>query len=48
MYGFTTTLTGASQIMLHLVDKPEVKAVADAAELRRVCESLGGSTAGHT
>jgi uncharacterized protein (DUF302 family) len=34
------------QIMVHLVGKAEVKAVADAAEqrLRRVCESLGGST----
>lgn len=34
------------QIMVNLVGKPEVKAVADAAErrLRRVCESLGGST----
>lgn len=34
------------QIMVHLVDKSEVKTVADAAEqrLRRVCESLGGST----
>jgi len=34
------------QIMVDLVGKPEVKAVADAAEqrLRRVCESLGGST----
>ncbi len=36
------------QIMVNLVDKPEVKAVADAAEqaLRRACESLGGSTVG--
>ncbi|MDE2080066.1 MAG: DUF302 domain-containing protein [Burkholderiales bacterium] len=35
------------QIMVNLVGKPEVKAVADAAEqrLRRACESLGGSTA---
>ena len=35
------------QIMVGLVGKPEVKAVADAAEerLRRACESLGGSTA---
>ena len=34
------------QIMVNLVGKPEVKAVANAAEerLRRVCESLGGST----
>ena len=34
------------QIMVNLVGKPEVKTVADAAEerLRRVCESLGGST----
>lgn len=34
------------QIMVNLVGKPEVKVVADAAEqqLRRVCESLGGST----
>lgn len=34
------------QIMVNLVGKPGVKAVADAAEqrLRRVCESLGGST----
>jgi uncharacterized protein (DUF302 family) len=33
------------QIMVNLVGKPEVKAVADAAEhrLRRACESLGGS-----
>ena len=33
------------QIMLKLVGKPEVKAVADAAEqrLRRACQSLGGS-----
>ena len=33
------------QIMVHLVGKPEVKSVADAAELRlrRACESLGGS-----
>ena len=33
------------QIMVNLVGKPEVQAVADAAEqrLRRVCESLGGS-----
>jgi uncharacterized protein (DUF302 family) len=35
------------QIMVGLVGKPEVKAVADAAEqrLRRACESLGGSPA---
>jgi uncharacterized protein (DUF302 family) len=35
------------QIMVKLVDKPEMKAVADAAEqrLRRACESLGGSPA---
>ena len=34
------------QIMVNLVGKPEFKTVADAAEerLRRVCESLGGST----
>lgn len=34
------------KIMVGLVGKPEVKAVADAAEqrLRRVCTSLGGST----
>ena len=34
------------QIMVNLVGKPEVKTVADAAEerLRRVCESIGGST----
>ncbi|MEO8280589.1 MAG: DUF302 domain-containing protein [Ideonella sp.] len=34
------------QIMVNLVGKPEVKAVADAAEqrLRRACDSLGGST----
>jgi uncharacterized protein (DUF302 family) len=33
------------QIMVNLVGKPEVRAVADAAEqrLRRVCESLGGT-----
>ena len=33
------------QIMVGLVGKPEVRAVADAAEqrLRRACESLGGS-----
>ncbi|MEJ8826972.1 DUF302 domain-containing protein [Variovorax humicola] len=33
------------QILVNLVGKPAVKAVADAAEerLRRVCESLGGS-----
>ena len=33
------------QIMVNLVGKPEVKAVADAAEqrLRRACQSLGGS-----
>jgi len=35
------------QIMVGLVGKPEVKAVANAAErrLRRACESLGGSPA---
>jgi uncharacterized protein (DUF302 family) len=35
------------QIMVNLVGNPEVKTVADAAEerLRRVCDSLGGSTA---
>lgn len=34
------------QIMVTMVGRPEVKAVADAAEqrLRRACESLGGST----
>ena len=34
------------QIMVNLVGWPEVKTVADAAEqrLRRVCQSLGGST----
>jgi uncharacterized protein (DUF302 family) len=34
------------QIMVGLVGKPEVKAVADSAEqgLRRACASLGGST----
>ena len=34
------------QIMVNLVDKPEVKTVADAAQerLRRACKSLGGST----
>jgi uncharacterized protein (DUF302 family) len=33
------------QTMVSLVDKPEVRAVADAAEqrLRRACQSLGGS-----
>lgn len=33
------------QIMVNLVDRPEVKAVADEAEqrLRRACERLGGS-----
>jgi len=33
------------QIMVNLVDEPEMKVVADAAEqrLRRACESLGGS-----
>ncbi len=33
------------QTMVNLVDKPEVRAVADAAEqrLRRACQSLGGS-----
>ncbi len=38
------------QIMVNLVGKPEVKAVADAAEqrLRRACESLGGSPTGPT
>jgi uncharacterized protein (DUF302 family) len=35
------------QTMVNLVGKPEMKAVADAAEqrLRRACESLGGSAA---
>ncbi len=34
------------QIMVNMVGKPEVKTVADAAELRlrRACGSLGGST----
>ncbi len=34
------------QIMVNLVGKPEVRAVADAAEqrLRRACESLGGTS----
>lgn len=34
------------QIMVNLAGRPEVKAVADAAEqgLRRACENLGGST----
>ena len=34
------------QIMVNLAGKPEVKTVADAAgeRLRRVCESLGGTT----
>ena len=34
------------QVMVGLVDRPEVKTVADAAEqlLRRACSSLGGST----
>lgn len=34
------------QIMVNLVGRPEVQAVADAAEqrLRRACEALGGST----
>ena len=34
------------QIMVTMVGRPELKAVADAAEerLRRACESLGGST----
>ena len=38
------------QIMVNLVGKPEVKTVADAAleRLRRVCASLGGSTAQDT
>jgi uncharacterized protein (DUF302 family) len=35
------------QVMVGLVDRPEVKAVADAAEqrLRRACAALGGSAA---
>ena len=35
------------QVMVGLVDKPQIKAVADQAEqrLRRVCDSLGGSAA---
>jgi uncharacterized protein (DUF302 family) len=34
------------QVMVELVDKPGMKAVSDEAEerLRRVCESLGGTT----
>ena len=34
------------QIMVNLVGNPEIKTVADTAEerLRRVCDSLGGST----
>lgn len=38
------------QVMVQLVGRPEVKTVADAAELRlrRACESLGGSAAGST
>ena len=38
------------QIMVGLVAKPEVRAVADAAEqrLRRACASLGGSATGAT
>lgn len=38
------------QVMVGLVDRPEVKAVADAAEqrLRRACAALGGSTASAT
>ena len=38
------------QIMVDLVGRPEVKAVADAAEqrLRRACETLGGSGAAAT
>jgi uncharacterized protein (DUF302 family) len=34
------------QVMVRLVDRPEVKEVADAAELRlrRACESLGGTS----
>jgi uncharacterized protein (DUF302 family) len=34
------------QVMIELVDKPGMKAVSDEAEerLRRVCESLGGTT----
>jgi uncharacterized protein (DUF302 family) len=38
------------QIMVNLVGKPDVKAVADAAQkrLRRACESLGGSTTQRT
>jgi uncharacterized protein (DUF302 family) len=34
------------QVLVRLVDRPEVKAVADAAELRlrRACESLGGTS----
>jgi uncharacterized protein (DUF302 family) len=38
------------QVMVGLVDRPEVKAVADAAEqrLRRACAALGGSAASAT
>lgn len=38
------------QVMVGLVDRPEVKAVADAAEqrLRRACAALGGSAAAAT
>ena len=35
------------QVMVNLVSRPEIQAVADAAEqrLRRACETLGGSAA---
>ena len=38
------------QVMVQLVNQPEVKLVADAAEarLRRACESLGGSPTSNT
>lgn len=38
------------QVMVQLVNQPEVKRVADAAEarLRRACESLGGSPTSNT
>lgn len=38
------------QVMVNLVGRPEIQAVADAAEqrLRRACETLGGSAANTT
>ena len=38
------------QVMVNLVGRPEIQAVADAAEqrLRRACEALGGSAANTT